>query len=306
MLVVATLSQVAAKLGPPVAKGNTSTVYRWGQDAVAKVLDAGIPEQWVAREAETTELVYSAGLPAPRVRDVTRVGGRPAIVFDRIDGPSMWVVMRERRDEVLRLSRLLADLQAEVNATPAPSGLASLNDHIRTKVESARCLPPLDRAATLVELEQLPRRKRLCHFDVHPNNVLMASRGPILIDWFDAAAGCPEADVVRSSVLMRPVAARAYLECTDSSLIREAHDEYLRRVMCTRPELAGRLLDWERPVLASRLAEPLDDAIRLDMLHDLRRLRLSEPTPLAIVLSSPSSGSSGSSRNVHSGVDGQD
>lgn len=288
------------KVGPLVAQGNTSNVYRCGRDAVAKVLRPGIPDHWAVQEAETTELVHAAGLPAPRVLDMSTVGGRPAIVLERIDGVSMWVEMRERQGDISRLSRTLADLQAEVNATPAPTGLVNLADRLRAKIQNARSLSDSECVAALAELDARPQCEALCHFDVHPNNVIMGARGPVLIDWFDAAVGCPAADVVRSSVLMRPVAAMAYLECPDSSLIGAVHDEYLGWVLRDRPAVAGRLLGWERSVLASRLAEPLSEPIQLDTLAELRLSWAARPTRLAESVScagvSRSASSGGSAR----------
>ena len=36
---------------------------------------------------------------------------------------------------------------------------------------------------------------RLVHFDLHPDNVLLGPDGPVLIDWTNAHAGDPDADV---------------------------------------------------------------------------------------------------------------
>jgi tRNA A-37 threonylcarbamoyl transferase component Bud32 len=36
---------------------------------------------------------------------------------------------------------------------------------------------------------------RLVHFDLHPDNVLLGPGGPVLIDWTNAHAGDPDADV---------------------------------------------------------------------------------------------------------------
>lgn len=39
--------------------------------------------------------------------------------------------------------------------------------------------------------------------DFHPDNVLLAARGPVIIDWPDATRGQPLADVARTSLLLR-------------------------------------------------------------------------------------------------------
>lgn len=272
---------VARHLHTLVARGNTSDVYRWGRHAVVKVLRPGIPDDWAQREAATTESVHAAGLPAPGVLDVTTIDGRPAIVFERIDGVSMWARMLTFPGDIPRLSLLLAELQAEVNATAAPAGIPSLHDRLHDNLVNARHLSSSERDAAALALERRPRHGGLCHFDIHPNNVLMGPLDPVIIDWFDASAGSPEADIARSSVLMRRSASHGHLECADPSVIELVHDEYLAAVLRTRHVDDEALLAWEPSVLAGRLAEPVIEAIQTETADALRLLEASLPTALS-------------------------
>lgn len=265
-----------------VARGNTSDVYRLGSDAVIKVLHPQIPDDWADREAQIAGRVHAAGLPAPAVLDLTFAGGRPAIIFELIDGPSMWAEMLARHEDIAPLSRILADLQGEVNATPAPPGIPRLTDRLRRKLERNPILSESERNATVDELASHPDDDMLCHFDVHPNNVLMGPAGPVIIDWFDAAAGSPAADVARSSVLMRPDAASCHLPCPDRSVISAVHHEYLTAVLEDRRVDIDQLLGWEPTVLASRMAEPLGEESTQAAVQAWHAGRASRPTPLAV------------------------
>ena len=250
---------VTRQLGSLVARGNTSDVYSWGPGAVVKVLRLGIPDVWAIREAQTTRLVHAAGLPAPAVLDQVTVEGRPGIVFERITGASMWGQMLETPKDIPSLSLVLAEMQAEINTTSAPAGLPRLSERLHENIEKVEVLSTMERNVALSELRRLPGGDALCHFDLHPNNVLMGPTKPVIIDWFDAAAGNPVADIVRSSVLMRQDAADGHLDCVDPSIISRVHDEYLECLVRTRDVDYDVLLRWEPPVLASRLAEPLPD-----------------------------------------------
>ena len=263
-----------------VARGNTSDVYRWGKNEVIKVLRPNIPKEWATREAETTELAHAAGLPAPAVLDVTTIDGRPGIIFERIPGPSMWEQMIADPQEIPRLSSLLAELQAEVNATPAPSGIPSLIDALRSNIDAAQPLSSFERAMGHEALERQPHEAALCHFDVHPNNVLMGPTQPMIIDWFDAASGSPAADIVRSSILMRQDAAEGHLPCSSPSLIDFVHDQYIASVVRVREVDDDLLLSWEGTVLSARLAEPIVDSIRQTTYETLHALNASQITRL--------------------------
>jgi aminoglycoside phosphotransferase (APT) family kinase protein len=245
-----------------VARGNTSDVYLWGVDAVVKVLRPEIPHEWAMREATTTRMVHTAGLPAPAVLDTTTIEDRPGIIFERIPGVSMWEQMLANPREIPELATLLARLQAEVSATPAPIGMPALIDRLRENVAAAGVLSHAEREAALDELANQNTGNTLCHFDVHPNNVLMGPDGPIVIDWFDAAAGDPGADVVRASVLMRHDAALGHLPCANPAIIDQVHDRYLATVVQIRDLDPGELPRWERTVLASRLAEPTPEPVK--------------------------------------------
>lgn len=261
---------VTRELGPLVARGNTSNVFEWGEGAVVKVLLPGIPGDWATREAETTDLVHAAGLPAPAVLDVIVVGSRPGIVFERIDGASMWDQMLQRPDEIPSLSLALAEIQAAINETPAPTGLPRLTERLAENIDNAQGLTAAERDAALLELGEVPDGDALCHFDVHPNNVLMGPAKPVIIDWFDAAAGDPAADIMRSSILMRQDAVEIHLDCVDPSIISRVHDEYVDCVLRTRGIPIDDLLRWETTLLASRLAEPIPETV-LSKLGELWR-----------------------------------
>jgi len=267
-----------------IARGNTSNAYRWGKSAVIKVLHPDIPEEWATREAETTRLVHAAGLPAPAVLDVTTIGGRPGIVFERIPGTSMWEQMIADPQEIPRLSSLLAKLQAEVNATPAPSGMPRLVDDLKANIDAAQPLLSSERATARAALKRLTHESSLCHFDVHPNNVLMGSTRLVIIDWFDAASGSPSADIVRSSVLMRQEAVDGHLPCPSPSLIDFVHDEYISSVVRVREVAEELLLAWEGAVLAARLAEPITDSIRQTTYETLLALNASRISRLGASL----------------------
>lgn len=261
------------ELGPLVALGNTSNVFGWGDDAVVKVLLPGIPDNWAVREAESTDLVHSAGLPAPTVLDLVTVDGRPGIVFERIEGASIWEEMVADPNQIPSLSLVLAEVQAEVNEARAPKGLPALEDRLCENIQQAVGLTSSQRSDALEELDGLPDGDSICHFDVHPNNVLLGSDKPVIIDWFDSAIGDPNADIARSLILMRPNAVKTHLRCTDQSIIARVHDEYIDCVGRTRGVDWDHVAMWGSTVLASRLAEPMPDSVLAGTLQKWRDLR---------------------------------
>jgi aminoglycoside phosphotransferase (APT) family kinase protein len=156
-----------AEPGRMVARGRDGAVY---EDGVGRVVRRTFDGRSIEAEARVMRYAAEHGFPVPAIHEVRADGTE--VVMDRIDGPSMADAMLRRPWAMPRLARLLADLHDRLHAIPAPAWLP-----------------------------HLPGGDRLLHLDLHPMNVLMAPDGPVVIDWTNAAAGDPLADVANTYVL---------------------------------------------------------------------------------------------------------
>ena len=249
------------ELGRLIAPGRTSDVYEFGAGSVVKVPRPDVPAAWASVEAEITVAVGGLGLPTAAVQGLTVVEGRESIVFERIDGLSMWQEVREGRRRVTAAAAELAEIQLSIHQARAPAVLADVADRVGPKIDAASQLPSGDRAEARRLLGSLPRERVLCHGDLHPGNVLMGRRGPIVIDWFDAAGGSPIADVVRSSLLIRPLAGRSelfHLPGSSPEILGRLHDDYVERMVDELDVPADLARCWESVLAVSRLSERAD------------------------------------------------
>lgn len=117
------------------------------------------------REAKLMQHVAAQGFPAPRVQDV-RAGGAE-LVMERIDGPTMLDVMGRRPWTFRRNAARLAMLHQRLHEIAAPDWLD----------------PFPGGGGSIV------------HLDLHPLNVILSPKGPVLLDWTNARSGVGEADV---------------------------------------------------------------------------------------------------------------
>ncbi len=254
--------------GEPIARGNTSDIFAWTEATVVKVLRPEIPRQWASIEADITRRVHAAGLPVPATEGVVDVAGRPGVVLERVTGPTMWQWMRQSPAEVPRLIDLLAGLQTELQATTV-RGLPDLARRLGSKIDEAVQVSASERQEAQALLSTMPRGSALCHGDFHPANIVMAERGLVILDWFDAATGHPAADHVRSSLLMRPppdgAAPPVHLDGATSDFLDYLHSSYIaalaRRGLL---EVEG-FARWEAVVAVARMSEPVpsDDLVEL-------------------------------------------
>jgi aminoglycoside phosphotransferase (APT) family kinase protein len=231
-----------------LAEGRTAEVFAYGEGRVLK-LDRPDWNGLSAFEGTVLAKLADAGLPVARPHGTVTVEGRPGLVLDRIEGPSLLeVVAASNPAEVDRLAARFAALQLRCNRTTL-DGLPDLVARLHGEIEASvpdRAL----RAELLTLLHELDDGGHgVCHFDFHPLNVLVGSDGWVVIDWLTVASGPPAADLARTLVL--------WGQRSSGTLGRFLR--VVRRDGRDARGLGDETLDaWVRVVAAARVAEGFD------------------------------------------------
>jgi aminoglycoside phosphotransferase (APT) family kinase protein len=226
------------EIGRRLGAGKQAEVYEYGELALKLYLSQA-SKAAVFREAANLALLEQLALPTPRVHAAGDYDGRWGLVMDRAYGPSF-------ADRMLAGNRLpcldeMALLHRDLHQRSV-SGLPSLKARLATNIRRTDLLDEDSRRRLLLQLDALPDGDRLCHGDFHPWNIHGEAGAVMILDWLDACAGPPAADVCRSYVLIRhadPVTAADYVEA------------YAR--LTGLP--AADILAWLPPIAAARLAE---------------------------------------------------
>lgn len=195
----------------PIAVGRTAEIFAWEEGRILKLLRPGFPPSLIQQEQAITSAIYQAGIAAPKIYALVEVNGRPGIVYERINGPSLMGKMERALFRMREYAALLARLHASIHShtySPAPEDAPVQKKILAQQIQSAEVLPGAVRGAVLHLLDSLPGCDTLCHNDFHPLNVLIGPHGPVIIDWESASLGSPCADVARTVLtvaLGRPV-----------------------------------------------------------------------------------------------------
>ena len=188
--------------GALLASGRTAGIYAWGSDRVLKLFREAYPPEAAEYEAMAMRAVRGAGLPVPAVDGVTSVDGRSSIIMERIQGPTMMEAMMKQPWMLRRHARNLAGLHVRLHRSSVP-GLQPLGLEIWYSIARAKGIPMPVKQSLMTELVRLPHGESVCHYDLHPMNVIMSAGGPVIIDWQGAGTGYAMLDVARSWLLMR-------------------------------------------------------------------------------------------------------
>lgn len=188
----------------------------------------------VAPEVEVMRHVASQGFAVPFVFE----GCGADLVMERVDGPTMLAELLGGRLDPVAAGRTLADLANTLHSVPA--------------------------------LDSMVPFERVLHLDLHPDNVIMSGRGPVLIDWRNSTDGPPGLDnaltavIIAQAVLSGMVAEgdaaramlRAFLDAVDHP-IGEHLDEAIavRRADITMSAFEVAVLD-DAPAFIASVASP--------------------------------------------------
>lgn len=182
-----------------IAVRTNKTVYR-EDDKCVKVFDKDFKKADVLNEALNQARVEETGLAIPKIREVTTIDGKWAIVSDFIKGKTLDRLMAENPEKKHEYLELFVNLQIEVQSKTCPL-LNKLKDKMNRKISEAD-LDATTRYDLHTRLEGMPKHNKLCHGDFNPSNIIIADDGtPYVIDWSHATQGNASADVARTYLL---------------------------------------------------------------------------------------------------------
>ena len=76
----------------------------------------------------------AVGAPAPALLGIEEIFGRPATVWERVEGPSMWQEVVDRPDRSAEVGRRLADVQLALFELVPPVTLPNQRDRLISKI----------------------------------------------------------------------------------------------------------------------------------------------------------------------------
>lgn len=187
------------KLDRVLAVRNNKTIYRDGDDCV-KVFGDDFAKDDVLAEALNQARVEHTGLNIPKIKAVTMIDGKWAIVSEYIKGKTLDRLMAENPDKKHEYMEMFVDLQIKVQSCTCPL-LPKLKDKMSRKISQAN-LDATTRYDLHTRLEGMPKHNKLCHGDFNPGNIIITDDGtPYILDWSHATQGNASADVARTYLL---------------------------------------------------------------------------------------------------------
>ncbi len=258
---------------PYLAEGRTGEIFAWDEDKILKLYHESASPGESEQEAVHASIAYDSGLNTPAVIDTVTIDNRQGIIFERVHGVTMLEAIIAQPQQLISYAHLLAALQVDMH-TRTTSKLPSQRHRLQRKIESVSELVLETKAAILTDLDQLPEDNAICHGDFHPENILLTTEGPVILDWVDAAQGSPLVDIARTTLLLRvgelPPSMNERRRQKVAEIrhrFYEAYIEHYTRMQSISRKMIAR---WELPVAAARLSEGISNDEKSELLDIIK------------------------------------
>ena len=263
-----------------VGEGRTAEILSWDEGRVVRLFREEASRAYAQRELGVSRAVHDAGLPSPAVflaeteDGLVEIDGRFGITMEYIRGPSMLEEVTRRPWRLRSAARTFARIHLLIHAC-GDATLPSQRERLHLTVERIAKLVGEDVAERILRtLQGLPDGQAVCHGDFHPDNMLMGSEGPVVIDWGPATVGNPAGDVAWTAYLFRHAAlppgttwaCRLLANLIRRLFLRLYLRDYLRESEIRRDEIER----WSVPMAALRLGDGIPEEQEL-LLRIIRR-----------------------------------
>ncbi len=244
-----------------LAERKDKKIYRQG-DTIVKLFDESYSQSDILNEALNQARVQETGITIPKIREVTLIEGKRAIVMDYIEGETLEALMQkspEREDEYLAF---FIEIQRYIHRHRQML-LTKFKDKLVSKIMRSS-LPASARYDLSMRLDTMPNHSHLCHGDFNPSNVIVNERGEYaIIDWSHASQGNASADAAKSYLYFylndNEILAEKYLSAYSESTNTKM--SYLRRWL---PIVAAAQLIRADGVKKEKLMKLVDEVERAD------------------------------------------
>ena len=266
---------MSRNLGSPISSGRTAEIYHWDSEHVLKLFYGWVPLESIENEARIACTIYKSGLPVPEAGEMVHVNNRHGLIYQRVDGDSMYKAAQRKPWNVLLYLRRSAELHAQIHSHSFLAGLPSQRQILERQIRQAVGLPRHLRAKALAALDAMPDGDQLCHGDFWGGNILMRPRGEVVIDWNRASYGNPLADLARTTnaamaFLKTNQIRRGFLSYGKSRLsrvknslfrimVKLTYPIYVHRYFQLRPGGEEQYRSWLPIVAAARLVDEIPE-----------------------------------------------
>lgn len=257
-------------LGKLLGSGLTADVYEYGDGRVIKLFKEGMSIETAEKESSALETANRVGAKVPEFYGKTKENNRFGYVMDRVEGPTMLKLILANPFKIKKYINILAELSKDTTDREVIDGFSKYTEVIPVIIEKNKRISSDDIKTAIEIIGMLPEDNKLCHGDLHPDNIIMTSDEPIIIDWLTANSGHAHADILRTYITLKYAAGQGMKRKLLSIwlIVNTIAGFYMKKVCKITGYKKSDIMKFLIPVLAIRIKEGLP-AIEIENLKKL-------------------------------------
>lgn len=259
--------------GQMIGQGNTAEVFNWGTESILKLYRSGLPDTLCTDEFHKTSEAYNLVKTVPKpikiIRDKERIGA----VYQKIKGKTMLKEMLAKPWSSRKYAKQFAEYHIDMQR-PVDFEFPTVKDKLKCDISYVDVLKETEKQQLYKYLKELPDGNILCHFDLHPDNIMLSGDNYYIIDWMTACKGDKFSDVARTYIMLTysqipevPVIVNYILGIFQKELLKIYLKTYLQKTNSSLNDLEK----WKLPIAAARLSEWIPEKEKQQLLAFVRK-----------------------------------
>jgi len=247
--------------GSLLGQGNTAEIFEWGSDKILKLYRHGLSGDLCVNEFEMTIYANEYLKIAPKPVELVNIDGRTGAIYERINGETMLKLMLSKPWRINQYSKMLARCHAAMQK-PVTHHAITVKEKLKRDIEGVQLLSPGEKHVIYQYLETLPDGDIICHFDFHPDNIMISSGQYWVIDWMTGCIGDPLSDIARTSLILNYAEiprVSAIVSVLFRMLQKNIYQKYIREYIKLTGANLSDIHKWDLPLAAARLCEWVPD-----------------------------------------------
>lgn len=250
------MSEIVLK-GKLIGQGNTAEIFEWDNNNILKLYRNGLSEDLCTKEFELTKYAFEHLNIAPKPIKLIYSNGRAGAIYERLTGKTMLKLLLSKPWNFRKYSKLLAHSHIKIHQRATLSAV-TVKEKLREDIENVTLLSLEEKQLLYKYIDTLPDGDCICHFDFHPDNIILLDKKYYVIDWMTACIGDPLSDVARTLLLLKfaeiprvPGFVNLLVKLYKKIIYHIYLTEYLEGTGATLSDIER----WELPLAAARLCE---------------------------------------------------
>lgn len=175
-------------------KRDTKTIYEDNGNTIKLFIPEYSKSDILNEALNQARVEEGTNLKIAKLKEVTMIDSRWALVSEYIKGKSLETLMKEHPEKLDEYFNLFVDIQLIV-LSKSVALLNRMKEKYRRRITDSKLFEENTRYELLQKLEGMESHTQLCHGDFVPSNVIITDKGEYcIIDWAHVTQGNAEGD----------------------------------------------------------------------------------------------------------------